>query len=174
MTTIKRRRQERVTNPSGCSAVVIVCASPEFDGDQLVSIERWTRRCRPREEAFDRPVVGSVTLRGDKRIGEPKVLPADKSPTGVAHVLLRIDALTLRVFDQAALDAHTRAWAEGYQAVEEAFGQAPSLSIEALMHRAAQQARSPYLLNSLSEISRQMPGRAPGHPEKPSELRSLL
>ena len=155
-------------DPRAVTAVTYSLLLAKFRGGRALPQE-----FRPREETFDRPVVGSVTLRGDKRIGEPKVLPADKSPTGVAHVLLRIDALTLRVFDQAALNAYTRAWAEGYQAVEEAFGQAPTLSIEALMHRAAQQARSPYLLDSLSEISRQMPGAAPGHVERSSELRSL-
>lgn len=129
---------------------------------------------RPREVSFDRRVVGSVTLRGDKRIGEPGMLPADKSPNGSPHVVLKLDALTLRAYDQAAIDAYARAWIDAYQAAGDAFDKPPKASIAALLDRASQQARTPYRLDSLSSVTRQMPGSAPGrHVERSSEVRTL-
>lgn len=125
----------------------------------------------PREGTFDRSVVGSVTLRGDRRIGEPRALDADHSPNGSAHVLLRLDGLTLRVYDRAALDTYAKAWVEAHEASINAFGVGDIPSIQTLLHRANQQARTPYRLDALSVDGRQMPGAARIEPS--SEVRSL-
>lgn len=127
---------------------------------------------QPSEQSFHRSVVGSVTLRGDRRIGEPRALSESSSPNGIAHVVLRLDGLTVRFYDQAALDAYTRGWAEGHQCAEVAFGLGKAPSLQTLMHRASQQARTPYRLDGLSDDSRQLPGAA-SRIERSSEMRSL-
>ena len=126
---------------------------------------------RPREQAFDRSVVGSVTLRGDRRIGEPRALDADHSPNGTAHVLLRLDGLTVRIYDQAALDMYAKAWVEAHEAAQNAFGVGHVPTIQTLLHRASQQSRTPYRLESLSLDHR--PTLGASRPERSSELRSL-
>ena len=125
----------------------------------------------PAGQTFDRSVVGSVTLRGDRRIGDPKALDADHSPNGSAHVVLRLDGLTLRLYDRAALDTYAKAWVEAHEAALNAFGVGEIPSIQTLLHRANQQARTPYRLDALSVDDRQMPGIA--RIESSSEVRSL-
>lgn len=126
---------------------------------------------QPREEHFDRSVVGSVTLRGDRRIGEPRALDADHSPNGAAHVVIRLDALTLRLYDRAALDTYTRAWVDAHGAALNAFGVGQVPSIQTLLHQAHQQARTPYRLDALSAGQRQLRGTA--RIERSSEVRTL-
>ncbi len=126
---------------------------------------------RPREQAFDRSVVGSVTLRGDRRIGEPRALDANHSPNGSAHVLLRLDGLTVRIYDQAALDMYAKAWVDAHEAAQNAFGVGHVPTIQALLHRASQQSRTPYRLDALSIGERQLPGAS--RIERSSQLRSL-
>ncbi len=126
---------------------------------------------RPHEQAFDRSVVGSVTLRGDRRIGEPRALDANHSPNGTAHVVLRLDGLTLRIYDQAALDTYAKAWVDAHEAAQNAFGVGQVPSIQTLLHRANQQSRTPYRLDALSIGERQLPGAARIEPS--SQLRSL-
>ena len=128
---------------------------------------------RPREQRFDRSVVGSVTLRGDRRIGEPRALSGDQSPNGSAHVVLRLDGLTLRLYDRAALDTYARAWIDAHEAAQNAFGVRDLPSIQTLLHRATQQARTPYRLDALSANDRQLPGARTAEIERSSELRSL-
>ena len=130
------------------------------------------REYEPREQNFHRSVVGSVTLRGDRRIGEPQALSESSSPNGTAHVVLRLDGLTVRFYDQAALDSYARAWAEGHQCAEVAFGLGRAPSLQTLMHRASQQARTPYRIDGLSANGRLLPGAA-SRIERSSELRSL-
>ena len=126
------------------------------------------------EALVDRRVVGSVTLRGNTRVGGPVLLSADKSPNGLAYVAARFDALTVRAYDQAALDAYARAWVDAYKAAGRAFDEPPTSSIAGLLDRASEQARTPYLLDGLSSATRQMPGSAPGrHIERSSHMRTL-
>jgi hypothetical protein len=106
---------------------------------------------------FDRAVTGSVILRGDRRIGEPRALDTDHSPNGSAHVVLRLDGLTLRLYDRAAVDTYARAWIDAHEAALNAFGVGEIPSIQTLLHRAHQQARTPYRLDALSVVE-------PGHP----------
>jgi hypothetical protein len=126
---------------------------------------------RPREPRLDRSVVASVTLRGDRRIADPRALDADHSPNGSAHVVLRLDGLTLRLYDRAALDAYAKAWVEAHEAAQNAFGVGLVPSIQTLLHRAGQQARTPYRLDALSLDQRPMPGAS--RIERSSQLRSL-
>jgi hypothetical protein len=130
------------------------------------------REYEPSEQSYHRSVVASVTLRGDRRIGEPRALCESSSPNGTAHVVLRLDGLTVRFYDQAALDAYTRAWAEAHRCAELAFGLGKAPSLPTLMHRAAQQARTPYLLDGLAHNERQLPGSAT-RIEGSSQMRGL-
>lgn len=130
------------------------------------------RELRPKEQRFDRSVIGSVTLRGDRRISEPRAFADDMSPNGAAHMVMRVDGLTLRLYDQAALDAYTHAWIEAHNCIEPAFGAGLVPSVEALLHRATQQARTPYLLSALSMHGRELPG-ADRRSDRSSDLRSL-
>jgi hypothetical protein len=126
---------------------------------------------KPADSNFDRTVTGSVTLRGDRRIGEPRTLDGDHSPNGSAHVVLRLDGLTLRLYDRAAVDTYARAWIDAHEAAQNAFGVADIPSIQTLLHRANQQARTPYRLDGLSVDGRQLPGIS--QIERSSEVRSL-
>jgi hypothetical protein len=126
---------------------------------------------RPREQRLDRSVVASVTLRGDRRISDPRALDVDHSPNGSAHVVLRLDGLTLRLYDRAALDAYARAWVEAHEAAQNAFGVGHVPSIQTLLHRAGQQARTPYRLDALSLDQHPLLGAS--RPQPSSELRSL-
>lgn len=125
-----------------------------------------------RGERFDRDVVGSVTLRGPGRIMAPRVLDADHSPNSTAHVVLRLDALTLRLYDRAALDTYTKAWIKAHEAAINAFGVGRAPTIQTLLHRATQQARTPYTLDGLAMDDRSMPGGST-RIERSSELRQL-
>ena len=116
-------------------------------------------------ESFDRSVVGSVTLRGDRRIGEPH------SPNGSVHVVLRHDGLTVRIYDRAALDMYAKAWVEAHEAAQNAFGVGHVPTIQTLLHRASQQSRTPYRLDALSMGERQPPGAS--RIERSTQLRSL-
>lgn len=135
------------------------------------SVQLLPNEFQPREEHFARSVVGSVTLRGDGRIGEPRTLDADHSPNGAAHVVMRLDALTLRLYDRAALDTYTRAWVDAHEAAINAFGVGHVPSIQTLLHRAHQQARTPYRLDSLSVGDSQLRGTS--RIERSSEVRTL-
>ena len=86
--------------------------------------------------------------------------------------MLRIDGLTVRFYDQSALDAYTRAWAEGLACAEAAFGPGQTPRLQTLMHWASQQARTPYRLDGLSADNRQLPGAA-SPIERSSEMRSV-
>lgn len=126
---------------------------------------------RPRQQSFDRSVVGSVTLRGDRRIGEPRALDADHSPNGAPHVVLRLDGLTVRIYDRAALDMYAKAWVEAHEAAQNAFGVGHVPSIRTLLYRASQQSHTPYPLDSLS-IDERLPPE-PSRIERSSESRTL-
>lgn len=126
---------------------------------------------RPREPTFDRSVVGSVTLRGDRRIGAPRALDGDHSPNGDPHVVVRLGALTLRLYDRAALDTYSDAWVKAHEAALNAFGVGEIPSVQTLLHRAYQQARTPYRLDALSVDDRQLSGA--GRIERSSEVRLI-
>lgn len=126
---------------------------------------------RPGRHELDRRVVGSVALRGDRRIGEPRALDADHSPNGSAHVVLRLDGLTLRLYDRAALDTYAKAWVEAHRAAMHAFGIGEVSSVQTLLRRAYQQARAPSRLDAVSVGVLRPPGAA--RVERSSEWRSL-
>jgi hypothetical protein len=122
----------------------------------------------------DRTVTASLTLRGTMGISEPRVVDALNSPDGHTHVMVGLDGLTLRAYDRASLDSHCRGWIEAYHSCGPAFGQRPELSIEALLDRAAQRARSPYQLDTLESVSRHLIGGRMGRAEpRSSDVRHL-
>ena len=102
---------------------------------------------------------------------EPRLLAGVHSPNGQSHVVLRLDGLTLRIYDRAALDTYAKAWVAGYRCAGLAFGEGDLPSLESLLRRAHDQSRTPYRLDPLAGADRQ--NAADRHVEQSSELRHL-
>lgn len=119
-------------------------------------------------------VVGSITLRGPQRFPDARVYAAPNSPNGVAHVVVRLDGLTVRAYDRASLDSHARGWADAMAAAYEAFERPPRQGLAALLQHAREHVRGPYSVELEQGLARTPPGANRAWlASRSSEVRSL-
>jgi hypothetical protein len=119
-------------------------------------------------------VVGSITLQGPQRLPDARLYSAPDSPNGAAHVVVRLDGLTVRAYDRASLDSHARGWADAVTAAYEAFERPPRQGLAALIQKARDHVRGPYSVEIEQDLARTPPGaNRTWLASRSSEVRSL-
>ena len=97
-------------------------------------------------------LIASHTVHGTPPVTVHPV-PALRSPTGRAHLAVRIGHVTVRCHDRTGLQSHIEAWLDAYAAAELTFPTGPQRSIGELHRHAVRDARSPYAcLRNLDRI----------------------
>jgi len=119
-------------------------------------------------------VVGSITLRGPQKLPDARVYAAPNSPDGIAHVVVRLDGLTVRSYDRASLDSFARGWADALAAAHDAFERPPHQSLGSLLEQARQHVRGPYSVELENGLARTPAGANRAWlASRSSEVRSL-